>query len=47
MWSLAVVRLYDPTAGRFLSVDPVYGGNANAYDYVHGNPVNRYDLDGK
>lgn len=41
------VRLYNPATGRFLSVDPVYGGNANAYEYCMGNPVNRVDLDGK
>ncbi|WP_269439627.1 DNRLRE domain-containing protein [Streptomyces paludis] len=41
------VRLYDPLLGRFLSVDPILGGNANAYDYVNGDPVNRLDLDGK
>jgi len=45
--SLMGVRLYNPVAGRFLSTDPVYGGNANAYDYVHADPLNRYDLDGK
>ncbi|MER7901435.1 DNRLRE domain-containing protein [Streptomyces sp. NPDC096046] len=41
------VRLYDPRIGRFLSTDPIHGGNANAYEYVHGDPVNKYDLDGK
>ncbi|MEV3950665.1 RHS repeat-associated core domain-containing protein, partial [Streptomyces halstedii] len=45
--TLMGVRLYNPTTGRFLSMDPVYGGNANAYDYVHSDPLNRYDLDGK
>ncbi|WP_329257837.1 DNRLRE domain-containing protein [Streptomyces sp. NBC_01478] len=40
------VRLYDPTTGRFLSVDPVPGGSANAYDYCNGDPINHYDLDG-
>ena len=45
--SLIGVRLYNPVTGRFLSMDPVYGGNANAYDYVHADPLNRYDLDGK
>ncbi|MFE2584583.1 DNRLRE domain-containing protein [Streptomyces sp. NPDC059378] len=45
--TLMGVRLYDPTIGRFLSVDPVPGGNANAYEYCNGDPVNRYDLNGK
>jgi RHS repeat-associated protein len=40
------VRLYDPTLGRFLSVDPVEGGSANDYDYAAGDPVNRTDLCG-
>ncbi|MGW1365474.1 RHS repeat-associated core domain-containing protein, partial [Streptomyces chartreusis] len=41
------VRLYDPATGRFLSTDPILGGNANAYDYVQADPLNRYDLDGR
>ncbi|WP_282695749.1 DNRLRE domain-containing protein [Streptomyces sp. CC208A] len=45
--TLMGVRLYNPVTGRFLSMDPVYGGNANAYDYVHADPLNRYDLDGR
>ncbi|MEU0949469.1 DNRLRE domain-containing protein [Streptomyces canus] len=45
--TLMGVRLYDPTTGRFLSVDPVPGGNANAYEYCNGDPLNRFDLDGK
>lgn len=40
------VRLYDPATGRFWSVDPVPGGNATAYDYCAGDPVNCTDLDG-
>lgn len=40
------VRLYNPNTGRFLSTDPVYGGNANTYTYPT-DPVNAYDLDGK
>jgi hypothetical protein len=31
---------------RFLEVDPVEGGSANDYDYVEGDPVNKFDLDG-
>ncbi|MER5466847.1 hypothetical protein ABT010_40815, partial [Streptomyces sp. NPDC002668] len=30
-----------------LSLDPVYGGNANPYEYVHADPLNKYDLDGR
>ncbi|WP_405816532.1 DNRLRE domain-containing protein [Streptomyces sp. NBC_01390] len=45
--TLMGVRLYDATTGRFLSVDPVPGGSANAYDYGYGDPLNHYDLDGR
>lgn len=38
-------RLYNPAAGRFLSVDAVYGGNANPYVYP-ANPVGEQDLSG-
>jgi RHS repeat-associated protein len=41
------VRLYNPTTGRFLSVDPVYGGSANAYDYCYTDPINCTDIDGR
>ena len=40
------VRLYNPVSGRFLSVDPVPGGNANAYTYPL-DPVNLFDYDGR
>ncbi|WP_433729524.1 DNRLRE domain-containing protein [Actinoplanes sp. CA-051413] len=40
------VRLYDPVTGRFLSVDPIYGGGDNLYGYP-ADPVNQYDLDGQ
>jgi RHS repeat-associated protein len=40
------VRLYNPTLGRFLQVDPVPGGSANDYDYASQDPINNYDLDG-
>ncbi len=45
--TLMGVRLYNPATGRFLSIDPVYGGNLNAYEYAQADPLNRYDLDGK
>ncbi|MFF5146707.1 DNRLRE domain-containing protein [Streptomyces sp. NPDC013157] len=45
--TLMGIRLYDPTTGRFLSVDPVPGGNANAYEYCSSDPLNCYDLDGR
>jgi RHS repeat-associated protein len=45
--TLMGVRLYNPTTGRFLSVDPIAGGNANPYEYCSGDPVNCVDLDGR
>jgi RHS repeat-associated protein len=45
--TLMGVRLYNPTTGRFLSIDPIPGGNANAYEYCRADPVNCTDLDGK
>jgi RHS repeat-associated protein len=44
--TLMGVRLYAPAIGRFLSVDPVYGGNANTYTYP-ADPINAVDLDGR
>jgi RHS repeat-associated protein len=44
--SIMGVRLYDPATGRFLQVDPVYGGNANAYTYPN-DPLTMVDLDGR
>src|SRR5260221_9868724 len=39
-------RQYNPGLGRFLQTDPIEGGSANNYDYVHGNPVGGLDLAG-
>ncbi|MFJ2502258.1 DNRLRE domain-containing protein [Streptomyces sp. NPDC093108] len=44
--SLMGVRLYNANTGRFLSVDPVYGGGANAYEYCGANPIGCTDLSG-
>ncbi|WP_309112116.1 RHS repeat-associated core domain-containing protein [Saccharothrix sp.] len=41
------VRLYHPGTGRFWQPDPEEGGNASAYDYRAGDPVNCADLDGR
>lgn len=40
-------RVLSTALGRFLEVDPVVGGNANAYDYVYQNPLTGYDLNGE
>lgn len=40
-------RVYSPDEGRFLSVDPIEGGCANAYVYVKGDPVNSSDMSGQ
>lgn len=40
-------RLYQPQIGRFLQVDPVFGGSLNAYDYTNQDPANQFDLDGR
>ncbi|WP_406068327.1 RHS repeat-associated core domain-containing protein [Micromonospora sp. NBC_01638] len=40
------VRLFNPETGRFLSSDPVYGGNANAYEYCRGDAINCVDTSG-
>ncbi len=40
-------RIYDPTLGRFLQVDPIEGGTTtNDYGYVR-DPINQYDLTGE
>ncbi len=40
-------RLYVPNLGRFLQMDPVYGGSASDYDYCSGDPVNCSDPSGR
>jgi RHS repeat-associated protein len=44
--NLMGVRLYDPARGRFLQLDPVPGGSANAYDYGNADPCNSTDATG-
>ncbi|MFF5303294.1 DNRLRE domain-containing protein [Streptomyces sp. NPDC013161] len=44
--TLMGLRLYDPSTGRFLSIDPITGGNSNAYDYCGAEPVNCTDITG-
>jgi RHS repeat-associated protein len=39
-------RVYNPGGGRFPSVDPVYGGSANNYEYTGGDPINNEDASG-
>ncbi len=39
-------RLYNPATGRFLQMDPLPAGSANAYDYVGQDPLNAGDLSG-
>jgi RHS repeat-associated protein len=39
-------RVYIPSLGRFLQVDPVQGGTLNNYVYAV-DPINQYDLNGK
>lgn len=39
-------RLYNPTTGRFLQVDPILGGSDNPYEYAAQDPINNLDLDG-
>ncbi len=40
-------RALNPAEARFLSVDPITGGCANAYVYAFGDPLNASDLSGQ
>lgn len=40
-------RAFNPAEARFLSVDPIQGGCANAYVYAFGDPLNSSDLSGQ
>ncbi|MFB7493135.1 DNRLRE domain-containing protein [Streptomyces sp. NPDC056161] len=45
-YTLMGVRVYDPTTGRFLQSDPVYGGNTSAYIYP-ADPIGQSDTSGE
>jgi RHS repeat-associated protein len=43
-----VARYYEPTSGRFLSVDPLgHAASRSLYDFCNGDPVNSFDPDGR
>lgn len=44
--TLMGIRLYTPTTGRFLTQDPIYGGNATTYGYP-AQPTNKSDASGQ
>ncbi len=44
-----LARYYDPSQGRFLSLDPLFleGGSQNFYAYCNGDPINHIDPSGE
>ncbi len=40
-------RYYDPSVGRFTSVDPSFEPSETPYSYVDNNPLNKVDPDGR
>ncbi|SOD71662.1 RHS repeat-associated protein [Jatrophihabitans sp. GAS493] len=44
--TLMGARLYNPATGRFLTTDPIPGGNPNTYTYPL-DPINQLDLTGQ
>lgn len=41
-------RFYDPWLGRWISRDPIHESDSpNIYVFVHNNPVNKVDVDGR
>ncbi len=41
-------RYYEPTSGRFLSADPLgHAASMSLYDFCNGDPLNRFDADGR
>lgn len=41
------MRLYNPSIGRFLTIDPLSGSGPNAYDYAAQDPINQVDFSGQ
>ena len=39
-------RAYLPALGRFTSLDPVFGGGINGYNYANNDPINNNDPNG-